>query len=368
MNRRNFLMSSAVAAQAVVGQSPNSQVGTAIIGVGNRGSYLLTGVMAQPNARVVALCDTKPDRLDKAATAAAKSNPATTADWHKILERKDVDAVFIATPPYLHAEMAVAALKAGKHVYCEKPIGLTASAVWEVVKAARQSSRVFQSGQQMRSFRQMGEAVRKIHEGVIGDVLFVKAQRHGSADLDHNGPSADWYFDVNKSGGYLIEMSVHNLDACNWAIGQHPIRAAGFGGVNLYKNSPVGRDIMDHCSIAYEYPNGVKMSFTQLVYHPGSLPSGGQMIHVYGSKGAVELLNTTTFYPLDKNSKPSILAEKVEEPSDAHITAFYNCIQKGEKSPADVVVGATAALTAILGHEACRQEKVVNWSSFGMDI
>ena len=368
MNRRHFLMSSAVAAQAVFGQSPNSQVGTAMIGVGNRGSYLLTGVMAQQNARVVALCDNKPDRLDKAATAAAKSNPATTADWHKIIDRKDVDAVFIATPPYLHAEMAVAALKAGKHVYCEKPIGLTASDVREVVKAARQSKAVFQAGQQMRSFRQMGEAVRKIHEGAIGDVLFVKAQRHGSADLDHNGPSSDWYFDVKKSGGYLIEMSVHNLDACNWAIGQHPTRAAGFGGINFYKNNPVGRDIMDHASITYDYPNGAKMSFTQLVYQPGSLPSSSQLIHVYGSKGTVELLNTATFYPLDKNSKPTVLAEKVEEPSDAHITAFYNCIQKSAKSPADITVGATAALTAILGHEACRQEKVLNWASLGVDV
>jgi predicted dehydrogenase len=361
-------MGSAAAAQAVFGQSANAQVGTAMIGVGNRGSYLLTAVMGQPNARVVALCDNKPDRLDKAATAVAKYNPATTSDWRKILDRKDVDAVFIATPPYLHAEMAVAALKAGKHVYCEKPIGMTAAEVREVVKAAKQSSHVFQAGQQMRSFRQMGEAVRKIHEGAIGEVLFVKAQRHASADLNHNGSSGDWYFDVKKSGGYLIEQSVHNLDACNWAIGQHPTRAAGFGGVHLYKNEPAGRDIMDHSSITYDYANGVKMSFTQLVFHPRSMPNGNQMIYVYGSKGAVDLLNTATFYPLGIDGKPSILAEKVEEPGDAHITAFYDCVQKGAKSPADITVGATAALTAILGHETCRQEKVVTWSSLGVDI
>src|SRR5689334_20010036 len=105
MNRRQFFMTSGAAAQTVFGQAPGNQVSTALIGVGNRGSYLLTGVMAQPNARVVALCDIKPDRLDKAATAAAKFNPATTSDWHKIIDRKDVDAVYIATPPYLHAEM-----------------------------------------------------------------------------------------------------------------------------------------------------------------------------------------------------------------------------------------------------------------------
>lgn len=116
MNRRCSLMGSAAAAQAVFGQTASNQVSTSMIGVGNRGSYLLTGVIAQSTARVVALCDIKADRLDKAATAASKFNPATTSDWHKVIERKDVEAVFIATLPYLHAEMAVAALNAGKHV------------------------------------------------------------------------------------------------------------------------------------------------------------------------------------------------------------------------------------------------------------
>ncbi len=370
MNRRHFLMGSAAAAQAVFGQSPGEQVATALIGVGNRGSYLLTGVMAQTDARVVALCDTKPDRLDKAATAAAKFNPATTADWRKIIDRKDVDAVFIATPPFLHAEMAVAALQAGKHVYCEKPVGVTAADVRKVVAAARQSKKVFQAGQQLRSYIQLSEAIRKIHDGAIGDILFVKAQRHASADLDHNGSSADWYFNVKKSGGYLIEQSVHNLDACNWVIGQHPTRAAGFGGINLYKNDPPGRDIMDHSSITYDYANGVKMSFTQLVFHPRGMPGANQLINVYGSKGAVELMNTTNFYPLGSvaGATPAPLAEKVDEPRDAHIAAFYNCVRNGAKSPADIVVGATAALTAILGHETCVQEKVVTWSSLGVDV
>jgi hypothetical protein len=96
-----------------------------------------------------------------------------------------------------------------------------------------------------------------------------------------------------------VEQSVHNLDACNWAIGQHPSRAAGFGGINLHKNEPPGRDIMDHQSITYDYPNGVKMSFTQMVFHPRKMPANNQIINVYGSKGAVELLNNATFYSLD---------------------------------------------------------------------
>lgn len=364
VDRRFFLLGSALAAHAFQTDRP---VNTAMVGIGNRGSFLLEGVLRQPNAKVVALCDIKPDRLDKAASVAAKDNPATYADWHRIIERKDVDAVFIATPPYLHSEMAIQAVKAGKHVYCEKPLGITPSQVRALLDAAKGSKTVFVAGQQLRSQKQLAETVRKIREGVIGDVIMVKAQRHAAADLPHDGTSADWYFDVTKSGGYLIEQSVHNLDLCNWAIGSHPLRASGFGGILFYKNDPPGRTIFDCGSITYNYPNGVLMSFTQNVFHPASMPHGNQYVYVYGTKGAVDLM-TGNMYPPGRGSQPVVLAPKQQEDQFAHIAAFYESILHGTPPPVDIKVGATAALTAILGHEAMVQEKVVNWSDFGIEL
>src|ERR1035438_3309331 len=88
VDRRVFLLGSALAAQAF--QSEKT-VGTAMIGTGNRGSFLLQGVLQQPDAKVLALCDIKPDRLDKAASTAARDNPATYADWQRVIDRKDVD-------------------------------------------------------------------------------------------------------------------------------------------------------------------------------------------------------------------------------------------------------------------------------------
>jgi predicted dehydrogenase len=324
-------------------------------------------VLAQPNAKVLALCDIKPDRLDKAATAAARDKPATYADWRRVIDREDVDAVFIATPPHLHAEMAVAAIKAGKHVYCEKPIGITPEQVRMILDAAKGSKKVFVAGQQLRSQKQLAETVRKIHDGVIGDVIMVKAQRHANADLPHDGTSGDWYFDVTKSGGYLIEQSVHNLDLCNWAIGSHPTRACGFGGILMYKNDPPGRTIFDCGSLTYDYPNGVKMSFTQNVFHPNSMPNGNQYVYVYGTKGAVDLM-TGAMYPPGRGAQPAILAPKQQEDQFAHIAAFYDAIVKGTPPPVDVKVGATAALTSILGHLAMVREKVVNWSDLGVEV
>ena len=360
-----FLLGSALAAHASQGEQT---VATAMIGTGNRGSFLLQGVLKQPNAKVLAVCDIKPDRLDKAATAAARDNPATYTDWKRIIDRKDVDAVFIATPPYLHSEMAIAAIRAGKNVYCEKPIGVTPAQVRALVNAARGSKKVFVAGQQLRSQKQFQEAVRKIEDGAIGEVLMVKAQRHAAADLPHDGTSGDWYFDVTKSGGYLVEQSVHNLDLCNWVIGARPVRACGFGGTLLYKNDPPGRTIFDCGSLTYEYPKGVKMSFTQNVFHPGSMPNGNQYIYVYGSKGALDLMGTGTMYPLDRNSQPVVLAPKQQEDQYAHIAAFYDSITKGTPPPVGITVGATAALTAILGNQAMMQQKVVNWSDLGVEL
>lgn len=365
LDRRLFLIGTTTAiAQAF---QADTTVNTAMIGVGNRGSFLLQGVLKQPEAKVVALCDIKPDRLDKAATAAAKSSPKTYSDYRRVLERKDVDAVFIATPPYLHSEMAIEAIQAGKNIYCEKPIGITPAQVRALLDAAKGSKKVFVAGQQLRSMKQLGETVAQIHDGVIGEVIMVKAQRHATSDLPHDGPSADWYFDVTKSGGYLIEQSVHNLDLCNWVIGDHPTRATGFGGIVFYKNDPPGRTIYDCGSITYDYPKGVKMSFTQNVFHPASMPNGGQYVYVYGTKGSVDLLNSN-LYLLAAGSKPTILSPKVQEDQFAHISRFYASITNGAPLPVDIRVGATAALTAILGHQAMVQEKVVKWSDLGVEV
>jgi predicted dehydrogenase len=365
-NRRDFLLASAALAGRASGQSPI--VNTGVIGTGNRGSYLLQGVLDQPDTKVSAVCDIKPDRLDKAATTAAKHSPAAYSDWRKLIDRKDIDAVFIATPPVLHAEMAVAALEAGKNVYCEKPIGMTGPQVLAVVKAARQSKKVFVPGQQLRSMSYLIEAVRKIREGIIGDVIMVKAQREATSDLPHDGTSGDWYFDVSKSGGYLIEQSVHNLDICNWAIGAHPVKATGFGSIQMYKNDPPGRTIFDNGSISYQYPKGVIMTFTQNVFHPGKLPPPSQFVHVFGTKGAIDLMGPAMMYPIEKNSQPVALVEKKEDPPHAHVAAFFAAITKGGPLPADITIGASAALTAILGHEAMTKERVVTWKELGVEL
>jgi myo-inositol 2-dehydrogenase / D-chiro-inositol 1-dehydrogenase len=354
-------------AQPVIAQPSAEPIRTAMIGTGNRGSWVLKEILKQPGVKVVALCDLKPDRLDKAASSAGRDNPATFSDYRKLLERKDIDAVFIDTPCDLHVEMATAAMEAGKHIYCEKPVGITPESIARLLQTAKRTNKVFQVGQQMRSFSWIRTAMAKIHDGIAGNVIMVKAQRHARFDLDHNGSSADWFFDAKRSGDVIVEMAVHNLDLCNWAVNSRPARACGFGGTLLWKNEPPGRTNMDGYTLSYDYENGVKMSFTQTFFHPAGLPAGGEYTNVFGTKGAVSL-DTCKFYPLDKGAQPVTLSEPAREEDAPHIAAFYEAIRTGSKTPADLTIGATAALTAIMGRQAIYTGKVVSWQDLGVQV
>ena len=368
-NRRHFLAGS-LAAGAVSGPLAAQDappVGTGMIGTGNRGGYLLKAVLGQPAAKVVAVCDTKPDRLDKAASAAARDKPATFSDYHRLLERMDVQAVFIATPCDLHVEMAIAALKAGKHVYCEKPLGVTPESIRELLKVARQSHTVFQAGQQRRYEQRLQKTVARIHEGIAGKVLMVKAWRHNDNDLAHDGSSADWFFNAKRSGDLIVENAVHNLDICNWVIGARPDKAAGFGKTMLWVNDPPGRTNMDGYTLSYEYANGVDLSFTQVSFHPDKLPLPYSQTFVYGSEGSVHL-ETATFYPMKRGASPEVIVPPMKEDPDAAIAVFFDNVRTGKTPFTDVKVGALAAMTSILGREAIYRKKMLTWQELGVEL
>ncbi|MGH9722167.1 MAG: Gfo/Idh/MocA family protein [Bryobacteraceae bacterium] len=340
-----------------------------MIGVGNRGAHTMRVALDVPGVKVVALCDLKNDRLDQAASAAARDNPKTYADYRKLLDDKNVQAVHISTPCDLHVEMAIAALKAGKHVYLEKPAGITPESIAQLVGVVKSSKTVLTVGQQMRSSRRLQTVIPRVRDGICGKVVMVKAQRHAGDDLAHDGPSADWFFDAKRSGDVIVEMSVHNLDMCNWVIGAYPERAAGFGGALVWENDPPGRTNMDGYSLTYEYSNGVKLSYTQVFFHPRGLPNGGQYCQVFGTKGGVDL-DQGVYYARERGAQPEKILEQAapERGDQVHIAAFYDCIRKGTPNPADITIGASGALTAIMGREAIYQKRVVTWKEMGVQL
>jgi myo-inositol 2-dehydrogenase / D-chiro-inositol 1-dehydrogenase len=141
--RRNFLSATAAAAsaftivspQSVRGSQANSQVAVGLIGCGNRGSFDAGIANADPRAKVMALCDKFPDQFDKSETTIKSSNTRKYTDFEKMLAAPDIDAIFIATPPFEHPRMLEAAIQAKKHTYCEKPIGVDLEGVRRVLAA-----------------------------------------------------------------------------------------------------------------------------------------------------------------------------------------------------------------------------------------
>ncbi len=358
--RRSFLGSvSALGAPALLGaQSPNDAIRVAVIGVGNRGSYLLRHTLKIPGVKVVAVCDLEPETLARAVAqvAAAGGEAAAYADFRKMLdERKDIDAVVIATPVDAHKMVSIAALEVGKHVYCEKPMAGTAEDVRLMTVAAGSAKGIFQVGFQLRHDPHRRAAMEFIRKGGIGRVLFCQGYRH-SGDLPRK---TLWYFDRARSGDNIVEQACHILDLLTWAIDKPPLRAFGSGGVSLYKDIPPGRTTMDNYAVIYEFPDDVRLVFSHVYFDPPAF--SGIHERVFGSQGAMEL-STATWVALEKKGEMKLeVPDAGQDSTYLSLAAFFDN-SRGRKQPLNDAASARRSnLMAILGRTAIYERRVVSW-------
>jgi predicted dehydrogenase len=378
-DRRKFLLGAAVAAS----QSANAQaqeIRTAFIGVGVRGGSLLKQAVSQQAVKISAICDIDPHTRDQALSTAARDNPKSITQWRAVLDLKDVDAVFIGTPCDMHAEMAAACLEAGKYVYCEKPLAITPEGVDRVLKAARRSKTFLQIGQQLRYFPSMREAIRQIHEGITGRTYIIKAHRHGGRSRPREGAGDStaqqktrtaWYADVKRSGDLIVENAVHNIDACNWIANSRPVSAYGHGKKYFPEPMPPGKLMMDGFSVEYIYENDMHCDYSQITFHPRNLKTlpSGMWYTVFGEKGSVYLTHSSaTFHDVYGETEPRSLLPAGANERDTATADFLACIREKRQPFADVRVGATAALTAIMGREAIYRGRSVTWKELGVEV
>ena len=390
-NRRNFLLGSAAAVSFQLSAAPDREIRTAFIGVGVRGGNVLRQALAVENVKVAAVCDIDGQTRDKALSVAARDNPRSMTEWKAVVDLKDVEAVVIATPCDLHAEMASAALEAGKYVYCEKPLGVTPEQVAAVVQAARRSKTFLQIGQQLRYFPTMREAIRLIQqEKIVGQSFVIRAQRDGGGsrpraveETPQQKTRRNWYADVKRSGDLIVENAVHNLDACNWIADSRPVSAYGHGKKYLPAAIPAGTVMMDGFSVEYIYENDIHLDYSQLSFHPRQFKDvpGGMWYVVLGETGSVFLTHSSaTFYDLYGEAAPrdmispatrefvESLKRKGFGEGDYAVSDFYACIRENRKPFADIRVAATAALTAIMGREAIYRRRSVTWKELGVEL
>jgi predicted dehydrogenase len=281
VTRRDFLKTAAVAAAAsslpglgapaiLSAQSARNAVRFGFIGTGTEGCTLLKSLTTVQEGHCVATCDIYPPNL-KRGVETIGTNPQTYVDYRKMLERKDMDAVLIATPLNLHAQMVVDALNAGKHVFVEKTMYFKEEEGEMIRKAsADHPKQVLQVGLQRRSSVLYQVAMEMIRKGALGKVMFVRAQWHRNNNWRR--PVADpklerlinWRMYKEYSGGLLAELASHQVDIANWAFGAEPLSVYATGGIDYWKD---GRETCDNVEAIYEYPGGRKLVWTSILYN-----------------------------------------------------------------------------------------------------
>jgi predicted dehydrogenase len=233
-----------------------------VIGCGLWGREVINTLGKLPNAPVVAVCDPYEAFLRRAKDAAP--NAKTFTDYTKLLEDKDVQAVVIATPSHKHKDVVLAALKAGKHVYCEAPLAHTVEDARAIAQAAKAASKsYFQAGLQYRADPQRSFLLEFIRSGAMGRNLKARSQWHKKQSWRRTAPSPErereinWRLTKTTSPGLLGELGVHQVDVANWFLGAMPVAVTGYGGIVHWKD---GRDVPDAVQAVFEYPGHIQFN------------------------------------------------------------------------------------------------------------
>ncbi|HTM53704.1 MAG TPA: Gfo/Idh/MocA family oxidoreductase [Pirellulales bacterium] len=369
-SRRTFIFSSAAAVgsaaiarrtwAAPAQTGPNERIRVGAIGVGGRASLLLQQL--PESAEIVALCDCNVPRAE-AFKAKAGGNWPVLQDHRKLLERKDIDAVIVATGEFQRVLPCIEACQAGKDVYAEKPLTLYVREGRVLVDAVRRYNRVLQVGSQQRSMEMNRVACELIRNGGLGKILEVRAMNYTGAEaapaktLDEQSvpTGLDWNTWLNQaawrpfhsdwmgwmrwrdfSGGEMTNWGAHGVDQIQWALGMD-----GSGPVEM---SPLSEG--PNGQIAMRYANGVKVNF---VLQQGHGPMGGAVFVCETGKLEINRNKFTSNPPeiAAELQKKLDVAEEERKWSDElalwqakwHMQNWLDCIRSRKQPVADVEIG-----------------------------
>ena len=299
INRRRFLGCSAAAgialtqgalAEAAGIDAEAHPVRLGVIGIGNRGTALLRSVLELPGAPIVAVCDA--DRKHRARgegiiEKACGKRPESYDDPRRVFDRDDVDAVIVALPCDAHLPVYSDAIAAGKHLYAEKPLGITLDACDRLIAAsAAAPSLAVHTGFQRRSNPRYRQGIELIDRGELGPLVDVRATWTSS-----NGPISGhggWLGSRERSGDWMVEQGVHIWDVFHWLAGEMPVKATGWGRRDLFTSSDSKRDVTDHYSVELEWPDGLRASFLQSWIAPAGESFTGSTLRVLGEQGGID--------------------------------------------------------------------------------
>ena len=409
LDRRSFLKAAAAASAPFILPSsvwsaatkPNARITLGFIGVGIQARGLMGGFLGKSETQVVAVCDVDSTRRDDAKKRVddfyAKKNDASFKgcdaynDFRELLARKDIDAVVIATPDHWHAYIAIAAAKAGKDIYCEKPLCQSIVEAREMVKAVRSNKRVFQTGSMQRSSKEFRVACELVRNGVIGKIERVDVGVGGPGkpcDLPEEAaePGLDWdmwlgpaavrpynsilsprgihkHFPMWRAyrefgGGMVTDWGAHHFDIAQWGLGMDDS-----GPTEIFPtNKPDAQS-----GVRLRYANGVEVT-----HQSDQQPGNGIWFHgksglVFVSRGKFELTLdgkkiTEGIKNLDEVAGNHLTAKAVRlYDSTDHKADFLASIRSRQKPICDVEIGARTVSVCHLVNLAYYHGEALKW-------
>ena len=402
-SRREFIKKTTLGGTAIVttagvspswlygySSSPNEQMQVAVIGVRSRAKALTMGISKYPLAKIIYNCDVDTSIMEAHNSWCEKKLgyvPAEESDFRRILDDKDVDAIFIATPEHWHAPMAIAGLQAGKHVYVEKPCSHNPAENQMLIEAQKKYGKVVQMGNQQRSGITSRKAIDDIREGIIGKVYKGEAYYSnnratiGRGDLVDvpstldwdlwQGPAPrekyrnnvhpyNWHWFRNWGTGEIHNNGTHEIDICRWALGVDlPETVTSFGGKYSYDDD---WEFPDNMQVTYTFADNKFITWTG---HSRGLikpEQPGRGVTIYGSKGTIELSREGyKLYGLDGRPIRFEFEQGISATLDTmgggdldamHIANFFDAIRKNEALNSPIADAGISTMLCHLGNMA----------------
>ncbi|HEY9489925.1 MAG TPA: Gfo/Idh/MocA family oxidoreductase [Chryseosolibacter sp.] len=349
-----------------------------LIGCGGRGTGAATQALAaDPDVVLTAMGDVFADQLDASYKAILEEQPNKVKvdkankfigfDAYKKVIDSGVDVVILTTPPGFRPEHLMAAVNAGKHIFCEKPVAVDATGVRRVLEAAKKAKEKnlsLVSGFTFRFDMPKRALFQNVLDGAIGQVKTVSSTRNGG-DLWYKPREANWtdmeyqlrnwYYQNWLSGDYLVEMIVHSLDMMTWAMGDRvPVRATGTGGRQVRVDPRFG-NIYDHFAIEYEYENGARgFSFSR--QQPGC--SNRNTVEIAGTEGDA-FVNAGQGVSIKGKVNWEYNGEKNNPYQTQHDELFASI--RNNKPLNDGQMMANSTMVAILGRMVAYTGQTITW-------
>ncbi len=402
-SRREFLKISSTAAIAATvypwveifgnndsSKKPSDKVRLGFIGVGVRGATLLLNVKElskETNVEIAAVCDDYPPNYDRAIELAENSKVKAFVNYHKLLEMKDLDGVIIATPLHEHTRIAVEAMEAGFHVFCEKAMARTLDDIKKMYDTHVSTGMILQIGHQRMFDPKYIKAIEMIKNGEIGKIGQIRAYWHrnndwkrplpkGKPELEHK---INWRLYKKYSAGLITELASHQIQVANWILNNAPISVMGTGSIVYWKD---GREVHDNVALIFSYDDGTQFVWDSMtsnrkygceeqimgdkatmeigsnkifLENPPPAPGIRQMIHemelglfeIIPIGGATWIPETPVKYEGEYISDKYELNETLLQ-----LEAFVNYIRKGKAPEQLTIEGYNASIWSILAEEA----------------